>query len=65
MVPSGRTRSGLIPVSASQRVAMTSVYAGEISPTYTDIICKRFETYAGVKPERVLPDGTTEPVSFT
>lgn len=27
-------------------------------------ICRRFEKYSGIKPERVLEDGTTEPVSF-
>jgi len=37
----------------------------EIEPAYADVICRRFEKYAGIKPERVLPDGTTEPVSFT
>ena len=30
-------------------------YGTEISPTYTDIICKRFETYAGVKPAACPP----------
>jgi len=37
----------------------------EVEPAYTDVICRRFETYAEIKPERVLPDGTTEPVTFT
>jgi len=36
----------------------------ELDVHYSDVICKRFETYSGIKPERVLPDGTTEPVTF-
>jgi DNA modification methylase len=39
--------------------------ACEIDARYADVICRRFEEYAGITPERVLPDGTTEPVSFT
>jgi DNA modification methylase len=36
----------------------------ELDPRYADVILRRAEVYAGIKPERVLPDGTTEPVSF-
>jgi DNA modification methylase len=53
--------STLIAAHQENRTA----YGSEISPAYTDVICKRFQDYAGIKPERVLPDGTTEPVSFT
>jgi DNA modification methylase len=37
----------------------------EIDPRYADVAIRRFEAFSGVKPERVLPDGTPEPVSFT
>jgi len=35
-----------------------------LDPRYADVTLKRAETLLGIKPERVLPDGTTEPVSF-
>jgi len=38
--------------------------ACEIDPRYADVILKRAETLTSIKPERVLPDGTTEPVTF-
>jgi len=53
--------STLIAACQENRVA----YGCEISPAYCDVICARFERFAGIKPERVLEDGTTEPVSFT
>ena len=53
--------STLIAAHQENRTA----YGCEISPAYCDVIAKRFEDYAGIKPERVLPDGTTEPVTFT
>jgi hypothetical protein len=37
----------------------------EMEPAYGDVIAGRWEAFTGIKPERVLPDGTTEPVSFT
>lgn len=37
----------------------------EIDARYADVTLKRAEMLLGIKPERVLPDGTTEPVSFT
>jgi DNA modification methylase len=37
----------------------------ELDPKWCDVICNRFERFTGIKPERVLPDGTTEPVTFT
>jgi len=37
----------------------------EMEPAYGDVIAARWQQASGVKPERVLPDGTTEPVSFT
>ena len=36
----------------------------ELDPKYCDVILRRLARFAGIKPERVLPDGTTEPVSF-
>ena len=37
----------------------------ELDPRYADVILRRAESYLGIKPERVLSDGTTEPVTFT
>ena len=37
----------------------------ELSEAYCDVICRRWQEFTGVKPERVLEDGTTEPVTFT
>jgi DNA modification methylase len=37
----------------------------ELDARYADVIIRRWIDFAGIKPERVLPDGTTEPVSFT
>lgn len=37
----------------------------EIEPPYCDVILARWEAHTGIIPERVQPDGTTEPVSFT
>lgn len=42
-----------------------TAYGCEISAGYCDVIARRFEEQTGIKPERVLSDGTTEPVSFT
>lgn len=53
--------STLIAAHQENRVA----YGCEISPAYCDVIARRFQTLTGIKPERVLEDGTTEPVSFT
>ena len=36
----------------------------ELDPRYCDVIAKRWETHTGIKPERVLPDGSTEPITF-
>ena len=36
----------------------------ELDARYADVILRRAETLLGIKPERVLPDGTTEPVTF-
>jgi DNA modification methylase len=41
-----------------------TAYGCEISPAYCDVILKRFQDLTGIKPERVLDDGTTETVSF-
>jgi len=57
----GGSGSTLIAAHATGRRACLM----EVEPAYTDVICRRFETYAAIKPERVLPDGTTEPVTFT
>lgn len=37
----------------------------ELDPRYADVILRRAEGFCGVTPERVRPDGTAEPVSFT
>lgn len=39
--------------------------AMELDARFCDVILRRFEQVAGITPERVLPDGTTEPVTFT
>ena len=37
----------------------------ELDPHYADVILARAEAFTQIKPERVLADGTTQPVSFT
>jgi DNA modification methylase len=37
----------------------------ELEPRHADAICLRFQRATSLVPERVLPDGTGEPVSFT
>lgn len=37
----------------------------ELDPQFCDVILRRFARFASITPERVLPDGSTEPVSFT
>jgi DNA methylase len=36
----------------------------EMEPAYVDVIARRWEQATGIRPERVRPDGTAEPVSF-
>jgi len=36
----------------------------EMEPAYVDVIALRWLNATGIKPERVLPDGTTQPVTF-
>jgi DNA modification methylase len=36
----------------------------EREPRWVDAICRRFQRFTGIKPGLVLPDGTTEPVTF-
>ena len=36
----------------------------EMEAAYVDVIAARWERATGITPERVLPDGTTEPISF-
>ena len=50
-------------VLACHNLGMTAAVM-ERSEAYADVICERFERFTGIKPERVLPDGTTEPVTF-
>lgn len=59
--PFGGSGSTLIAAHRTGRVARLC----ELDGRYVDQICERFERYAGITPERVRPDGTTEPVSFT
>jgi len=51
-------------VLACHRLGMLAAVM-ELSEVYTDVIAARWERATGIKPERVLPDGTTEPVTFT
>jgi 16S rRNA G966 N2-methylase RsmD len=37
----------------------------EMEPHYVDVICRRFQEFTGTVPERLLEDGTTQPVNFT
>jgi DNA modification methylase len=53
--------STLIAAHQENRIA----YGCEISPAYCDVIARRFQDFTGIKPERVLEDGSTEPVTFT
>lgn len=53
--------STLIAAHQENRTA----YGCEISAGYCDVIAARWEAFTQIKPERVLPDGTTEPVTFT
>jgi len=57
----GGTGSTLLACYRAGRIA----HLAELEPAFCDVICKRFEQLTGIKPERVLPDGTTEPVTFT
>lgn len=41
------------------------VVAAELHPPYVDVICRRYQAHTGTRPERLLPDGTREPVDFT
>lgn len=56
----GGSGSTLIAAHLSGRTAAIV----ECEPAYVDVIARRWQEQAGVTPERVLPDGTTEPVSF-
>lgn len=42
-----------------------TVVAAELHPPYVDTICRRYQQHTGIKPERLHPDGTREPVDFT
>jgi len=59
--PFGGSGPTLIAAHRTGRIARVC----ELEPRYVDQTCHRFERFTGIKPERVLPDGTTEPVSFT
>jgi DNA modification methylase len=58
--PFGGSGSTLIAAHMLDRAARVI----EIDPKWCDCILHRFERFTGIKPERVLPDGATEPVSF-
>jgi hypothetical protein len=51
-------------LTAAHRTGRTAALL-ELEPAYGDVIAERWERGTGIKPERVLPDGSTEPVSFT
>ncbi len=59
--PFGGSGSTLIAAHRTGRVARLC----ELEPRYVDQICHRFELQTSITPERVLPDGTAVPVSFT
>src|ERR1700733_10464332 len=48
---------------AAHRTGRTAAIL-ECEAAYIDVIARRWQEQTGVIPERVLPDGTTEPVSF-
>lgn len=60
-VPFAGTGPEVIAADHLGRVAV----AAEITPAYVDVVCRRFQAHTGVKPERVRPDGTREPVDFS
>lgn len=49
---------------AAHRTGRTAAVV-ECEAAYVDVIAKRWEEMTRITPERVLEDGTTEPVSFT
>lgn len=59
--PFGGSGSTLIAAHQTGRIARVV----ELDPRYVDVICRRHQEHAGTKPERLLGDGTTEPVDFT
>jgi DNA modification methylase len=58
--PFAGSGSTLIAAHRTGRAARVT----ELDPRYADVICRRFEEHAGITPERRLPGGGTEPVSF-
>lgn len=57
----GGSGSTLIAAHRTKRTAAIV----EMEPAYVDVIAARWQAETGITPERVLPDGTTVPVSFT
>lgn len=55
--------SGSTLIAAHQTGRTAAVLEAE--PAYIDVIARRWEELTGITPLRVLPDGTTEPVTFT
>ena len=55
--PFGGSGSTLIAAHMLERRARVM----ELDPQFCDVILRRFERFTGIKPERVLPDGTTGP----
>jgi DNA modification methylase len=60
-VPFGGTGPEWIAADHLGRIAV----GAEITPAYVDVICRRYQAHTGIKPERVNPDGTREPVDFS
>lgn len=59
-VPFGGSGSDFIAIHRLGRTA-----AGiELEPRWVDVICRRWQEYAGEKPQRVLADGSLEPADF-
>lgn len=59
--PFGGSGSTLIAAHQTGRIARVV----ELDPRYVDVICRRYQEHTGTKPERILDDGTTQPVDFT
>lgn len=69
--PDGKRRTVLDVFGGSGSTLIAAHITGrasgvvEMEAAYVDVICHRFQQATGIKPERVLEDGTTEPHDFT
>jgi DNA modification methylase len=73
MLANSCPRKGLVyePFGGSGTTLIAAHHLGmraavvELDARYADVILRRAQGFCGITPERVRPDGTTEPVSFT